>query len=246
MVKTASTQAFPCPSKCGCGRVFKGLKTLSNHFDLCHPREDKPDWIFNNWARSLGKSKSKTAGHPSGLTFQDFVKAKCAEFRSTGSTIPQRERIRIISQMWQDAKDPLPEGGQRTPKGGQKRSPPLDPCPSVGSTDSDGLSEPPSPVFQSIHINEAADADIDLELVECCKTLHQGGFIRAFRKLNPIVEPHSVIADLMENTWMELCDTWCDFQRSELFDGSHFDDTLDWEDVKDTLVDGETLVTFFL
>lgn len=50
----------------------------------------------------------------------------------------------------------------------------------------------------------------------------------------------------MENTWMELCDAWFDFQRSELFDGSQFDDTLEWEDVKDTLVDGETLATFFL
>lgn len=152
--------------------------------------------------------------------------------------------------MWQDQKPPQSEGVQRTPKGGQKRSPPLDPCPSVGSTDSDGLSERSNPdqsgQFQTIHINEAADADIDLELVDCCKTLHQGGFIRAFRKVNPIVEPHSVIEDLMENTWMELCDAWFDFQRSELFDGSQFDDTLEWEDVKDTLVDGETLATFFL
>lgn len=266
MVKTPSTQSFVCPSKCNCGRVFKGLKTLSNHFDLCHPREPKPVWIINTWIRSLGKSKSKkVVEHPSGTSYQDFVKAKCAEFRQEGSTLTQRERIQAISKMWQEGKGNDPNPTASPPKGAQKRSE-AEALPVAVVATAEPTPQPD--IFTTIHINEAADCGLDMELVECCKTLHQGGFSKAFHKLNDAsqfqlmsvgdgavfackgnTQARMTIQEVqrhMEDTWIELCNVWCDFERSDMYDGSSFDDSADWEDIKNDIVNEDTIISFIM
>jgi hypothetical protein len=245
MVKTASTQSYPCPAACGCGRIFKGLKTLSNHFDLCHPREQKPVWIVDNWVRSLGrKPKVKSTA----------VKEDTAAATQVSITSPEPSTLPIpeglLSRMFLKLKD-VAESGQQVFK-----------LQKVSSLDSADTQES----FTNVHINEAADIDIDEDLVECCKTLNDGGFVRAFHRFNDASKFQVIhtngqhvtafngmmmatmtipeVQRRMADVWGELCDAWFDFKRSIHFDGTEFDDEADWEDVCDDIVNADTIKAF--
>lgn len=121
--------------------------------------------------------------------------------------------------------------------------------------------------------DKSNDCDIQYDeyLVECCKTWRDGGFVKAYRHWNkgkfslhcnnkraytisiegtrkrPITL--AGIRDELEDLWIEMCDAWFDFSRTNDFwdnqdDDYDFDDEIDWLDVSHTLVNTDTIDSF--
>lgn len=112
----------------------------------------------------------------------------------------------------------------------------------------------------------------DVELVECCKVWRQGGFEKAsrivmkrdgytltrtggkyqLRKGNDKPKTRTVaeIREFMETVFIDLCDAWLDYTKSEDYhhgspDAKAFDDSLEWWDVSAEMVTKENIEQLF-
>ena len=101
------TQHFHCPCE-GCDRKFKGLTTLSNHFNKAHPRADKPPSIYDTIIRQAkAKTKAKIAKkaiNVNGTDYQSFKSAKWAEIKASNPTMSFEDINKTVSQLWKEAK----------------------------------------------------------------------------------------------------------------------------------------------
>lgn len=100
----AELSRFVCPCD-GCSCTYKSLKTLNNHFNNKHPRNDKPVAIVNDMHRqSDAKYKAKIDAKAivvDGLNYQAFKSAKWAELPAEMSF---GDKNKAISAMWKEAK----------------------------------------------------------------------------------------------------------------------------------------------
>ena len=99
------------------------------------------------------------------------------------------------------------------------------------------------------------ECDYDRDLVECCRTMHDGGFLKAYRLLKRgdvsyAVNPNDDLMNTKEHlelVFNDLCNAWFDYSRSDDYDDTHadvFDDEADWLDVCGLLITNENKKDF--
>jgi hypothetical protein len=122
-----------------------------------------------------------------------------------------------------------------------------------------------------IETSDDCDIQYDEYLVECCKAWRDGGFVKGYRHWNkgkysfkcinkndtriytvsvdgtrktPITL--AGIRDELEDLWVDMCDAWYDYSRTNDFqdDECDFDDETDWLDVSHTLINADTIESF--
>lgn len=117
-------------------------------------------------------------------------------------------------------------------------------------------------------VHNSDDDDYDAELVEFCKTLYEGGFVKAYRTINkgtlsikrtnngrytikeegkrPQEASLGDVRDALEDVYIALCDAWYDYTQSDDFNEADcdFDDTIDWLDISNKLVNADNIDVF--
>jgi hypothetical protein len=115
--------------------------------------------------------------------------------------------------------------------------------------------------------DDAIERCYDATLVECCKTLHEGGFVKAYRVINKGVvsikrskNRYTIreegkdtrqatlceVREFLEDVYIALCDNWYDYTQSADYqeDECDFDDEVDWLDISHMLVNADTIDIF--
>lgn len=98
-----------CPHE-GCAFTYKGLATLSRHFDNKHPRANRPVWITETIMRNdrakyeAKKSNKSNANKVDGMDYQTFKSQQIAIIKKDTPKITLGEMMKIVSQRWSEAK----------------------------------------------------------------------------------------------------------------------------------------------
>lgn len=240
----AKTGRYICPRD-GCYCTFKSLKTLNNHFNLKHPRGDKPVWIVEGIDRQADKKYEATKANKrqlntvAGISWLEFKTQKWAEVKTANPGMKFGDVNKQISTMWKEFKAantteinivtiPLVEPTVEEPKKPIKMSAEdfaswvsnvtdyfaqsgvevemshVDGGVSAKVVETVETTETDEVEVETTETDETADettetadetgyetdettydvkADYDEVLVECCKTWLDGGFVKAYRKM---------------------------------------------------------------
>jgi hypothetical protein len=129
---------------------------------------------------------------------------------------------------------------------------------SMDLIDADILTENETEVNIDVEIETETKptCDYDQELIECCLTMHEGGFMKAYRMLKRgdasyAVNPKDDLMDTkdhLELVFNALCDAWFDYTRCDNYDDTHdgmFNDEADWLDVCGLLITNENKKEFY-
>lgn len=113
-------------------------------------------------------------------------------------------------------------------------------------------------VAEDAFYDDKVDIDIDEELIECCATIHRGGFVRAYRILldreeiepldkDKINEDDELPYGDLEDVYNAMCDAWCDYRRTVDYTKERhvFNDEACWRAVRSMYVNRDTIHDFF-
>ena len=250
-MSAVKTSVNVCPFE-GCECSFKGLKTLFNHYSRFHNDNDKTAMeLYDAWMRKPTKPKSKSVKVKAvqivpELTLEEMTcgllqlineATPCVSLSPDPTTLPLPSFVHLtddetVDLIVTDLVDELEMSHDET----------TDDVTCVDTTTDDTTTDD-------------VTCDYNKYLVDCCLTMHDGGFVKAYKVLKRgdvsyAVNPNASLYDTkeqLENVFNALCDAWLDYTRSDEFDDTHadmFDDDADWLDVCGYFVTPENYTQF--
>lgn len=240
-----------CPAE-GCRCEFKGFKTLYNHYSRKHCDNDTVAMkLHDAWARQPARKASvkvEAVQSTIDLTFDEMKwgllqlineATPCRRVSPDPSSLPIPSFVSAV----QFSEDLIPTDLLT------ESEPELN---IEAEIESETETEPETEPFAT---KSDTSCDYDAYLIECCRTIHDGGFVKAYRMLKRgdasyAVNPKYDLTDTkdhLELVFNALCDAWFDYTRSDDYDDAHdgmFDDQADWLDVCGLLITNENKKEF--